>query len=259
MRLEKNVKSILAVGMYNTEQEEPHDGKLAILPDLQLVPMHIQSSRRHISLLASSKSSLHYYYTAFVFLASSSSSLIVSPFSLPITNINNNKVHAAFFFHRQSNNNSIKSQLQSTATDSDIISMKSESSKTSTNNNISIPNMKKSTLQNLVEYTTSFSAANGLQVEVLTPSSTTTQTSTNNSSPSNTKKSYITAPISLLPQSYPHEQFAQAISLSGPFNELVDRISRNGQFLKDTLKDVRDVDLYTGKLLELYEEIYLGK
>ena len=118
--------------------------------------------------------------------------------------------------------------------------------------------MNKSTLQNLVEYTTSFSAANGLQVEVLTPS-TTGQTSTNNSSPSNNKKSYITAPISLLPQSYPHEQFAHAISLSGPFNELVDRISRNGQFLKDTLKDVRDVDLYTGKLLELYEEIYLGK
>ena len=116
--------------------------------------------------------------------------------------------------------------------------------------------MNKSTLQNLVEYTTSFSAANGLQVEVLTPS---TGTSTNNSSPSNNKKSYITAPISLLPQSYPHEQFAHAISLSGPFNELVDRISRNGQFLKDTLKDVRDVDLYTGKLLELYEEIYLGK
>ena len=257
MRLEKNVKSILAVGMYNTEQEEPHDGKLAILPDLQLVPMHIQSSRRHISLLASSKSYLHYYCTAFVFLVSSSN-LIVSPFSLPITNINNNKVHAAFFFHRQSNNNSIKSQLQSTATDSDIISIvKSESSKTSTNNNIDIPNMNKSTLQNLVEYTTSFSAANGLQVEVLTPS--TTGTSTNNSSPSNNKKSYITAPISLLPQSYPHEQFAHAISLSGPFNELVDRISRDGQFLKDTLKDVRDVDLYTGKLLELYEEIYLGK
>ena len=135
--------------------------------------------------------------------------------------------------------------------------MKSESSKTSTNNNIDIPNINKSTLQNLVEYTTSFSAANGLQVEVLTPS--TTGTSTNNSSPSNDKKSYITAPISLLPQSYPHEQFAHAISLSGPFNELVDRISRNGQFLKDTLKDVRDVDLYTGKLLELYEEIYLGK
>ena len=119
--------------------------------------------------------------------------------------------------------------------------------------------MNKSTLQNLVEYTTSFSAANGLQVEVLTPSTTGQTSAVNTSSPSNNKKSYITAPISLLPQSYPHEQFAHAISLSGPFNELVDRISRNGQFLKDTLKDVRDVDLYTGKLLELYEEIYLGK
>ena len=39
----------------------------------------------------------------------------------------------------------------------------------------------------------------------------------------------------------------------------MDRISRDGEFIKETLRDVRDVDLYTGKLLELYEEIYLGK
>jgi hypothetical protein len=40
---------------------------------------------------------------------------------------------------------------------------------------------------------------------------------------------------------------------------LVDKISRDGEFLKETLKDVRGVDEYTGKLLDMYEEIYLGE
>ena len=40
---------------------------------------------------------------------------------------------------------------------------------------------------------------------------------------------------------------------------MVDRISRDGEFLKHTLKDVRHVDDYTGKLLDLYEEIYLSE
>ena len=119
----------------------------------------------------------------------------------------------------------------------------------SDNNNNNIPNLllDKSTLHNLVEYATSFSAANGLQV------------ASSSSSSSNNNKNYITAPISLLPQSYPLQQFHHAKKLAIPFNILVDRISRDGEFIKETLRDVRDVDLYTGKLLELYEEIYLGK
>jgi len=108
-----------------------------------------------------------------------------------------------------------------------------------------VSSMDPQTLSQLVEYATSFSAANGLQVEV--PGDSTK------------KKSYITAPISLLPQSYPLDQFRHAKSLAGPFNELVDRISRDGEFLKETLRDVRGVDEYTGKLLDLYEEIYLGE
>jgi hypothetical protein len=48
------------------------------------------------------------------------------------------------------------------------------------------------------------------------------------------------------------------VELARPLNELVDRISRDGVFLKETLRDVRTVDEYTGKLLDFYEEIYLG-
>ena len=115
-----------------------------------------------------------------------------------------------------------------------------------------IPGIASRTLHNLVEYATSFSAANGLQVEQLRDSTT---TSNNN----NNHGGYITAPISLLPQSYPASQFRRATLLAAPFNILVDRISNDGIFLKKTLRDVRDVDVYTGKLLDLYEEIYLGK
>ena len=39
----------------------------------------------------------------------------------------------------------------------------------------------------------------------------------------------------------------------------MDRISRNGQFLQDTLRGVRDVDEFTGMLLKLYEQIYLSE
>ncbi len=111
-----------------------------------------------------------------------------------------------------------------------------------------IPGIASRTLNNLVEYATSFSAANGLQVELRDSTITT-----------NNHRGYITAPISLLPQCYPASQFRRATLLAAPFNILVDRISNDGLFLKKTLRDVRDVDVYTGKLLDLYEEIYLGK
>ena len=113
-----------------------------------------------------------------------------------------------------------------------------------------VPNITPGTLASLVEYATSFSAANGLQVESSPGAGGTSATGT---------RSYVTAPISLLPQAYPRDQFERATSLAGPFNVLVDRISRDGAFLKETHEDVRGVDAFTGKLLEMYEEIYLGE
>ena len=109
-----------------------------------------------------------------------------------------------------------------------------------------VPNLSPPTLASLVEYAGSFSAANGLQVEVAP------------SAPGG-GRSYVTAPISLLPQAYPRDQFEKARGLAVPFNLLVDRISRDGAFLKETHEDVRGVDPFTGRLLEMYEEIYLGE
>ncbi|KAL7477295.1 hypothetical protein ACHAW6_003105 [Cyclotella cf. meneghiniana] len=115
---------------------------------------------------------------------------------------------------------------------------------------IQVPLLESETLQDLVEYAVSFSAANGLQVQAPL---------VDDGKTGRPKKTYVTAPISLLPQSYPAHLFAKGIDLARPLNELVDKISRDGEFLKETLKDVRTVDEYTGKLLDFYEEIYLGE
>lgn len=122
---------------------------------------------------------------------------------------------------------------------------------------ITVPGIATQTLSNLVEYATSFGAAHGLQVELRDSSSS---SPTNNNIDNNThNRGYITAPISLLPQAYPSLQFRMATLLAAPFNILVDRISNDATFLQETLSDVRNVDEYTGKLLDLYEEIYCGK
>ena len=89
-------------------------------------------------------------------------------------------------------------------------------------------------LRRLVEYATSYAAANGLQVEV-----------------KGAQGRYVSAPISLLPQSYPSYAFERAMSLSGPFGVLVDRVSRDGGFLRRTLAEARGVDEYTDMLLAM--------
>jgi glutathione synthetase len=90
-----------------------------------------------------------------------------------------------------------------------------------------------------------FAAANGIQVE-------------KKREDDNNKSYFECAPISLLPNAYPQQAFAQAQRLAPSFNLLVDRISRNGDFLCDTLGGgVSEADPYTAKLLQLYRDIYL--
>jgi len=206
---------------------------------------------RHLLILATTTSIL-WNYTIITLIALLSCIRFTNSFDIatsfsPITKFS--IANQATFYYISQPKKIIKSHsisnsrlLQSTTSPDDIIMSSSSSA-------VDVPNISKATLENCVEYASSFSAANGLQVEV---SSTSTNISSN-------KKSYTTAPISLLPNTYPTKQFHHAKSLAIPFNKLVDNISRDGNFLKETLKDVRDVDLYTGKLLDLYEEIYLGE
>jgi hypothetical protein len=114
--------------------------------------------------------------------------------------------------------------------------------------------LSSTTLDTVVEYATSYAAANGLQVQASTKSeSSSTSITTETQQP----KQYIAAPVSLLPQAYPALLFHHAITLACPFGILVDRVSRDGHFLQTTLKQTRQVDIFTNQLLVLYEEIYM--
>ena len=96
-------------------------------------------------------------------------------------------------------------------------------------------------LDALASHANSYASAHGLQVERRKEPLT-----------------YECAPISLLPNAYPRPAFERAQTLAAPFNELVDRISRDGPFLEKTLGgSVSEVDPYTGKLFQLYKEIYM--
>ncbi|PIA44735.1 hypothetical protein AQUCO_01700378v1 [Aquilegia coerulea] len=75
------------------------------------------------------------------------------------------------------------------------------------------------------------------------------------------------APFALLPTSFPQTQWQQACDLMCIFNELIDRVSLDGNFLQDTLSRTKRVDVFTSRLLDIHsmmleikkkEEIRLG-
>ena len=63
------------------------------------------------------------------------------------------------------------------------------------------------------------------------------------------------APLSLLPYPFPSSLFAQAAALAAPFNLLVDRISRDLEWLCDQVRSVVVHDAFTRRLLEIAEAI----
>ncbi|KAG2620310.1 glutathione synthetase, chloroplastic-like isoform X1 [Panicum virgatum] len=63
------------------------------------------------------------------------------------------------------------------------------------------------------------------------------------------------APFSLLPMSFPRFYWDQALELAPLFNELVDRVSLDGEFLQQSLARTKQVDLFTKKLLDIHSEM----
>jgi glutathione synthase len=98
-------------------------------------------------------------------------------------------------------------------------------------------------LDTLATHANSYASANGIQVERRREDGS----------------SYFEcAPMSLLPNAYPKHAFQQAHDVAPAFNELVDRVSRDAEFLQVTLGGgVSSMDPYTGKLLKLYNQIYV--
>ena len=99
-------------------------------------------------------------------------------------------------------------------------------------------------LDTLAAHANSYASANGIQVERRREDDS----------------SYFEcAPMSLLPNAYPKHAFQQAHDVAPAFNELVDRVSRDADFLKTTLGGgVSDMDPYTAKILQLYEQVYVN-
>eukprot|EP01102_Stenamoeba_stenopodia_P005562 TRINITY_DN16319_c0_g1_i1.p1 TRINITY_DN16319_c0_g1~~TRINITY_DN16319_c0_g1_i1.p1 ORF type:complete len:462 (+),score=117.64 TRINITY_DN16319_c0_g1_i1:47-1432(+) len=66
----------------------------------------------------------------------------------------------------------------------------------------------------------------------------------------------VHAPFALRPSPFPAEAFQQAVELAKDYNELYHHVSRDSQFLKDTLAKAGEGDPdFTGKLLEIYNKV----
>jgi hypothetical protein len=120
---------------------------------------------------------------------------------------------------------------------------------------LSVRKAMKVPLEKLTAHANSYAAAHGLQVQVKQQPGSSSSTSTVSSA------SYQCAPISLLPNAFPHSAFQSAQLLAPDFNLLVDRISQDGEFLTKTLGGEHGViskDEYTRKLLDLYTDIYMN-
>uniref|UniRef100_A0ACD5YLD8 Uncharacterized protein n=1 Tax=Avena sativa TaxID=4498 RepID=A0ACD5YLD8_AVESA len=65
----------------------------------------------------------------------------------------------------------------------------------------------------------------------------------------------VHAPISLLPSRLSESFWEQACDLAPVFNELVDRVSLDGEFLQDSLSKTRQVDDFTSRLLDIHRKM----
>ncbi len=72
------------------------------------------------------------------------------------------------------------------------------------------------------------------------------------------KDEYMHLPVSLLPASFPKQAFEDVIKAAPVFNELVDRISRDGAYLQSSLGEVVQSDEFTGRLLDMYNQCPQG-
>jgi len=63
------------------------------------------------------------------------------------------------------------------------------------------------------------------------------------------------SPFSLLPYDFPASAFERAVSLSKPFNKLMDRVSRDAEWLERVLEDTGKADPFTGRLMAIMSEV----
>ncbi|KAL3538002.1 hypothetical protein ACH5RR_001368 [Cinchona calisaya] len=65
----------------------------------------------------------------------------------------------------------------------------------------------------------------------------------------------VHAPFALLPMSFPESHWKQACEAAPIFNELVDRVSLDANFLQDSLSRTKKVDEFTSRLLDIHSKM----
>ncbi|CAI9102306.1 OLC1v1000553C2 [Oldenlandia corymbosa var. corymbosa] len=65
----------------------------------------------------------------------------------------------------------------------------------------------------------------------------------------------VHAPFALLPMSFPETHWKQACEVAPIFNELVDRVSLDGEFLQKSLSRTKKVDAFTSRLLDIHSKM----
>ncbi|KAG5541328.1 hypothetical protein RHGRI_021233 [Rhododendron griersonianum] len=65
----------------------------------------------------------------------------------------------------------------------------------------------------------------------------------------------VHAPIALLPMSFPENHWKQACEVSPIFNELIDRVSLDGEFLQESLSRTKMVDAFTSRLMDIHSQM----
>ncbi|KAI9597537.1 glutathione synthase [Syncephalis fuscata] len=72
--------------------------------------------------------------------------------------------------------------------------------------------------------------------------------------PNEPSQRLVHAPLALLPSPFPRGCFEEARSLQPLFNELMDRVSRDDDFLVSIFESVSKVDTFTGRLYDMYKK-----
>jgi hypothetical protein len=104
----------------------------------------------------------------------------------------------------------------------------------------------------VIEALVGYASNKGLQmVAPPSPGGTTITSSTSTSSDSSPLR-YVHLPVSLLPASFPRAAFQQVTQAAPVFNALVDRISRDADWLEASLAEAAQSDDFTGRLLGMY-------
>lgn len=60
-------------------------------------------------------------------------------------------------------------------------------------------------------------------------------------------------PFTLYPTEFPRSAYESVVSIQPLVNQLMLKVSRDGDFLKETLAEAGKVDEFTGRLLELHD------